>query len=124
MDLKKETMGEMFVKWGVPNDKNNSSCFLRRKKLIDWNQIQSHKKKKKKKYLPSTKVSPPKENPHLMTHDYFVKNMGIGKTLWTETNHWAKWSFKMKFKKINYNHQNHPQINDVEKKNPTKLQED
>jgi len=30
----------------------------------------------------------------------------------------------MKFKKINYNHQNHPQINDVEKKNPTKLQED
>jgi hypothetical protein len=35
MDLKKETMGEMFVKRGVPNNKNNSSRFLRRKKPMD-----------------------------------------------------------------------------------------
>ncbi len=43
----------------------------------------------KKVDLPSTKVSPPKENPHLMTHDYFVKSMDNGKMLWTKTDHWA-----------------------------------
>ncbi len=46
MDLKKETMCEMFVKRRVTNNKNNSSHFLGGKKLMDQNQTQSHKKKR------------------------------------------------------------------------------
>jgi hypothetical protein len=55
--------------------------FLKKKEADRLKPNSVPQEKKKKKYLPSTKVSPPKENPHLMTHDYFVKNMGIGKTL-------------------------------------------
>jgi len=77
MDLKKETMSEMFVKRGVTNDK--LITFLRRKK-IDGSKPNSIPQEKNVD-LPSTKVNPPKENLHLMTHASFVKTMDIGKML-------------------------------------------